>query len=183
MLALSHALSITVRRMAQTTYPPRSNDMRADDFIAHLHELFDPLGRVATRAMFGGHGLYLDDTIVGIIDDGRLYLKTDAISEPLFAAAGCAAFVYPSKNGPMTMSYWTVPDEAMDSSDAMAPWARLAKEAAARKGAMKKPKSSAKRKEVKPKPKSLKIGADLQKPNAGKPIAKKPKTTTKRTTR
>ncbi len=152
--------------------------MRADDFIAHLHELLDPFGHVATRAMFGGHGLYLDGIIVGIIDDGRLYLKTDAISESLFAVAGCVAFVYPGKNGPMAMSYRTVPDEAMDSSDAMAPWARFAKEAAMRKATMKKPKSPEKRSQAKPKPKSLKSGAATKKPDATKstvPVKRAPR--------
>ena len=143
------------------------------EFIAWLHELLDPLGHVTTRAMFGGHGLYLDGIIVGIVDDGRLYLKADAISEPLFAAAGCAAFVYPGRNGPMAMSYWTVPDEAMDSAAAMAPWARLAKEAAARKGVMKKARSPANRGDANPKPKSLKSSAVAQKPGPKKPGAKK----------
>ncbi|HEY2344274.1 MAG TPA: TfoX/Sxy family protein [Xanthomonadaceae bacterium] len=112
--------------------------MRTDEaFIAHLHELLDPLGRVAARAMFGGWGLYLDGIIVGIVDEGRLYLKTDAESQPEFAAAGSAPFVYMSKEGPMAMSYWSVPDEALDATEAMAPWARLALAAALRKQAAK----------------------------------------------
>ena len=32
-------------------------------------------------------------------------------------------------------SYWTPPDDALDSGNAMAPWARLAREAALRAGA------------------------------------------------
>jgi DNA transformation protein len=113
--------------------------MSDKDFIAWLHELLGPLGRVATRAMFGGHGVYLDGIIVGIIVDDQLYLKTDAVSQPQFAAAGCAPFVYISKDGPMPMSYWSVPDEAMDASEAMAPWAQLALAAAQRKAAAKAP--------------------------------------------
>lgn len=104
-------------------------------FIAYLHELLDPRGRVTTRAMFGGHGVYLDGIIMGLVIDSRLYLKTDAVSQPQFAAAGCACFIYTGKNGPIAMSYWSVPDEAMDTSDAMAPWARLALAAAQRKDA------------------------------------------------
>jgi DNA transformation protein len=53
------------------------------------------------------------------------------------------------------MSYWSIPDDAMDSSEAMAPWARLAKDAAGRKALATKPKSSANREQAKPKPKSL----------------------------
>jgi len=130
--------------------------MSHDDFIAYLHELLEPAGKVSARAMFGGWGVYVDGTIIGIVVDRRLYLKVDALSEFQFAATGSAPFVYQSPKGPMAMSYWSVPDEAMDSSEAMAPWARLAKDAAGRKALAAKPKSSAKRQEAKPKPKSLK---------------------------
>ena len=146
--------------------------MSDHDFIAWLHELLEPVGKVSARAMFGGWGVYLDGIIIGIVVEGRLYLKADALTEPEFVATGNAPFTYPSKNGPMTMSYWSVPDEAMDSSEAMRPWAKLAMEAARRKAAAKKPKSSSKDKQAKPKPKSL---------TSRKESTNKPKPSTKRT--
>ena len=144
--------------------------MRHDDFIAYLHELLEPLGKVSARAMFGGWGIYLEGTIIGIVAEGRLYLKADALTEPRFAAAGSAPFMYPSPKGPMPMSYWAVPDAAMDSSGEMVPWARLAMEAAGRKASAKKPRSSTQRADAKPKPKSLHgDGSGIQpKPAAGR---------------
>ena len=155
--------------------------MSDKDFIAYLHELLDPFGRMRAKAMFGGWGVYLDEIIVGIVVDGRLYLKTDAENQAEFAAAGCAPFVYNSPNGPMTMSYWSAPDDAMDSSDAMAPWVRSAKSAALRKASTK----PARKRKPTPKPKSLKGAASsAAKPvkNAGKrkPVAKPAKTASKR---
>ena len=129
--------------------------MPHDDFIAYLHELLAPLGKVTARAMFGGWGVYVDGTIMGIVVDGSLYLKADALTEPQFVATGNAPFMYPSPKGPMPMSYWSVPEEALDSSDAMTPWAKLALDAARRKAAAKKPKLPAKSKGAKPKPTSL----------------------------
>jgi DNA transformation protein len=144
--------------------------MSDKDFIAYLHELFDPFGRMRAKAMFGGWGVYLDEIIVGIVVDGRLYLKTDAQNLPEFEIAGCVPFVYDSPNGPMTMSYWSTPDDAMDSSDAMAPWARSAKAAALRKAAA---KPARKRKQAaKPKPKSLE-GAPAAKAKPVKPANKR----------
>ena len=105
----------------------------SDDFLAWLQELFSTLGRTRARAMFGGHGLYFEDRIFGIAIDQRLYLKVDELSAPGFRAAGCAPFVYEGGGRRVEMSYWTVPDEAMDSAEAMAPWLRLAWEAALRK--------------------------------------------------
>ena len=82
--------------------------------------------------MFGGHGLYAQDLFVALIADERLYLKVDTETEARFAAAGCAPFIYTGQSKPVRMSYWTVPDEAMESPELMAPWGRLALHAAVR---------------------------------------------------
>jgi DNA transformation protein and related proteins len=110
-----------------------------DEDIAWFCELLSPLGRVTARRMFGGAGLYLDGLIVGLEVDGGLYLKTDDATRQRFADAGGAPFVYDGKGKPITMSYWTAPDEAMDSPEAMRPWAQMALEAALRSAADKKP--------------------------------------------
>ena len=109
-----------------------------DDFLDYLHELFSAFAPIRTRAMFGGHGVYAavdagDERIIGIVIDGGLYLKTDAQTTARFTAAGGAPFVYHGQAQPITMSYWSLPDEAMDSPQAMRPWAQLAWEAASRK--------------------------------------------------
>ena len=48
-----------------------------DDFLHWCAELLAPLGRVRTRRMFGGHGLYVDDVFIALVMRGRLYLKVD----------------------------------------------------------------------------------------------------------
>lgn len=87
--------------------------------------------------MFGGHGLYVDELFVALIASDTLYLKADAHTRADFEAAGCRPFVYRAKTGEMTMGYLTVPDEAMESSHAMGPWARRAIAAALRARAAK----------------------------------------------
>ena len=106
-------------------------------FLAWLDELFEGFGPITTRAMFGGHGVYHAGTIIGIVIDEGLYLKVDAQTRPAFEAAGCAPYVYTGQQAPITMSYWSVPEEALDSPQAMLPWARRAWEAALRKPASK----------------------------------------------
>lgn len=100
-------------------------------FTLHCLELLAPLGRPRAKPMFGGVGLYVDDLFIALIADERLYLKVGAAQQPAFAAAGCEPFRYTMKDGrEMTMGYWTAPDEALESPEAMRPWARLAMEAA-----------------------------------------------------
>jgi DNA transformation protein and related proteins len=105
--------------------------------VEHCLELLAPLGAVRAKRMFGGHGLYVDDLFVALIVFERLYLKVDAQTQPVFHAAGCEPFVYDGKDKPITVSYWTVPAEAMESPHLMAPWARQAIEAALRARAAK----------------------------------------------
>lgn len=108
--------------------------MKKDDgFIEFLRELLEPLGVASARRMFGGHGIYCDGLFIGIVVDGRLYLKVDGGTEQAFTRAGSAPFVYESKGEPVRMSYWSVPEEALDSPEQMRPWAKLAIGAALRK--------------------------------------------------
>jgi DNA transformation protein and related proteins len=102
-------------------------------FVAHVLELLAPLGPVRSRRMFGGHGLYLDTLFIALIADERLYLKADGATRPAFERAGCTPFAYSrSDQSAVTLSYWSAPDDALDSPQGMAPWARLALAAALR---------------------------------------------------
>jgi DNA transformation protein and related proteins len=109
----------------------------ADPFVAHCLELLAPLGAVRAKRMFGGHGLYIDELFMAIIAFNRLYLKVDSLTRPQFEAAGCQPFVYDAKGKAMSMSYWSAPEDAMESQALMQPWARLAIAAAVRARAAK----------------------------------------------
>lgn len=120
--------------------------MKHDEgFIEFLHELLEPLGLVSTRRMFGGHGVYCDGLFIAIVIDGRLYLKVDEQTKPDFVAAGSAPFVYLDQRKPIEMSYWNVPEEALDSAEQMRPWAKRAIDAALRKPAAAKAAKAARK--------------------------------------
>ncbi len=122
----------------------------SESFTGYLRDLFSELGPVTLRKMFGAQGLYHDGLIIGLVVGEELFLKTDLATVDAFQQAGGHPFVYQGKGKPVTMSYWLPPAEAMESSQAMHPWARLAYEAARRKSAEKRPVK--KRAGVKPKP-------------------------------
>ena len=95
--------------------------------VAHSLELLAPLGPARARRMFGGWGLYVGDLFVALIAAERLYLKADGDSRGAFERAGCTPFTYSARDrGAVTLGYWSAPDEAMESPQAMLPWARLA---------------------------------------------------------
>lgn len=111
----------------------------SDSFTSYLRDLFVELGPVSLRRMFGGQGLYHDGVIIGLVVGDELFLKTDAVTRGAFEQAGGAPFTYQGKGKSVATSYLSPPAEAMESAQAMRPWARLAFEAAARKRAGGKP--------------------------------------------
>ncbi len=115
-----------------------------DEFLVHVLELLAPLGRVAARSMFGGHGLYCDGLFFGIVLDNMLYLKADDRNRGEFERAGCEIFSYSRKGKRATLNFYRAPGEAMDAPHLMLPWGRSAVAAALRARAGKPPPRSRK---------------------------------------
>ncbi|TPL82008.1 TfoX/Sxy family protein [Mesorhizobium sp. B2-3-13] len=101
-----------------------------------IAEVFEGLGQVSIRKLFGGKGIYFDGVIVAIVLRGELLLKADEQSAPDFEAAGCRQWTYiGTRHGKLVaMPYWSIPDSAFDDPDEMTVWARRAYEAGRRAG-------------------------------------------------
>lgn len=105
---------------------------QASEFVEHLSEVFRPFGAIRSRRMFGGYGIYHQELMIGLVADDTLYLKTDAQTAPLFAAAGGVPFVYTKNGVAMTLSYTSAPVEMFDDPQLAREWAARAWEAALR---------------------------------------------------
>ncbi|PDT29027.1 competence protein TfoX [Rhizobium sp. L9] len=100
---------------------------------AGIEEMFQGIGPVTIKRMFGGKGIYHLGRIVAVEVRDEMLLKADETSAPEFAAAGATQWAYEGKKGkPVKMPYWSIPEEAYDDPDLMAKWVRLAYEAALR---------------------------------------------------
>jgi DNA transformation protein len=111
------------------------------DFHAFVEELFEGLGPVRIRRMFGGAGIYAGDLMFGLIDDETIYLKTDDALKAELAQEGSVGWVYSRAPGKWEeTSYWRLPEAALDDPDQAAAWARKALAVAEAKAAQKKPK-------------------------------------------
>jgi DNA transformation protein and related proteins len=91
--------------------------------------------------MFGGAGIYRDGVMFGLIAGNEIYLKADDETVARFREAGSRAFVYSREGKAATMSYWSLPDAALDDPDIVKTWADLAFAAALRTA--KQPKARA----------------------------------------
>lgn len=134
------------------------------EFREHILDLLRPLGAVTTRAMFGGHGLFLNGAIFGLLASDRVYFKSDATNAKVFEAADLqpfrpfpdrpsgkarpnpesAGFAGGPSANPYTMGYYEPPESALEDGEELCRWARLGVEASIKAG---KRKSGGKSKE------------------------------------
>ena len=107
------------------------------DYIDFLKEVFATFGPVSSRRMFGGHGLYYDGLMFGLVTQETLYLKADAENQSFFEAEGLEKFSYEKQGKRYAIAYFQAPDQVYDDPDEAALWARRSWDAAVR-GAAKK---------------------------------------------
>ncbi len=117
--------------------------MTDNSFQEFVLDQLRALTDVRARAMFGAHGLYQGEHFFGILDEGRLFFKTDAASGAEYVARGMGPFTYESKGRVLTMSYHEVPPDVLENAPELVAWARRAIQVAAarpEKLSKKKPK-------------------------------------------
>jgi DNA transformation protein and related proteins len=106
----------------------------ANEFAHYCCELLSSVGPCVAKRMFGAYGISTEGLTLAILADlgegETLWLKASDDSQVAFEAAGCQKFVFRGKEKPVSINYYSAPDEAMESPQLMAPWARLALEAA-----------------------------------------------------
>ena len=114
--------------------------MPDDSFKEFVLDQLAALPDVRAKAMFGAHGIYSGENFFGILDDGRLFFKTDATTEKEFTECGMPPFTYEMKGKVMTMAYHEVPPEILEQPHELVAWERKAVALAAAK---RKPKKTA----------------------------------------
>jgi DNA transformation protein len=97
--------------------------MPDDSFKEFVLDQLGALPELRVRAMFGAHGLYAGDNFFGILDEGRLFFKTDAASAADYTARGMGAFTYESKGKRLTMAYHEVPPDVLENAPELTAWA------------------------------------------------------------
>lgn len=99
---------------------------------AAIEEMFETLGPISIRRMFGGKGIYCEGVILAVEVDGEILLKGDAETAAELEGAGARQWAYDGKGKPVKMPYWSIPESAYDDPDEMARWVKLAYSAALR---------------------------------------------------
>ena len=100
------------------------------EFVTYLVDLMQSIGPVTAKSMFGGHGIFLNGLMFGLVADSALYFKTGKELQAELKTRGSEAFTYSKKGKEFKMSYYQAPEEALENSDEMKLWASKAYTAA-----------------------------------------------------
>ena len=111
-----------------------------EEFVRYVVELMQSIGPVNAKRMFGGHGVFLEGLMLGLVADSTLYLKVDHETESVFKSKGLEAFTYNKKGKEFKMSYYQAPEEALEDPEEMNYWANNAYGAALRAAVKKRKK-------------------------------------------
>jgi len=107
--------------------------MADDSFKEFVLDQLHVLPGLRAKAMFGAHGLYSENHFFAILDEGRLFFKTNEQSQTEYIARGMGPFTYQLKGKTMSMSYHEVPPDVLEQPQELTAWARRAIQIAAEK--------------------------------------------------
>jgi DNA transformation protein len=107
--------------------------MADDSFKQFVLDQLSGLPELRCRAMFGAHGLYCGERFLGILDEGRLYFKTDATTQSDYESRGMKPFTYQQRGRRVTMGFHEVPPDVLENREELLDWARRAVRVAAAK--------------------------------------------------
>lgn len=113
-------------------------------FHTYVEDLFANLGRIRIRKMFGGAGVYSGEDMFALINEDRVYVKSDDTLKADLESEGGKSFEWtnPSTGKTIKMSYVSLPIDALDDRVSASDWARKALDVAiqARRAKVKSPR-------------------------------------------
>jgi len=95
-----------------------------ESFRDYILDQLSGVNSVASRSMFGGHGLYQGPVFFGILWKGRLYFKTDEQTLALYRDRGMRPFQPSAKQ--TLKNYYEVPVDILEDPDQLSDWAQNA---------------------------------------------------------
>ncbi|AUW02504.1 MAG: TfoX/Sxy family DNA transformation protein [Pseudomonadota bacterium] len=80
-------------------------------------KLFEALGNIKSRSMFGGFGLFADETMFALVVNNQLHIRADRQTSSDFETQGLKPYVYKKRGFPVVTKYYAISDDLWDSTD------------------------------------------------------------------
>ncbi|WP_114787128.1 TfoX/Sxy family DNA transformation protein [Vibrio tetraodonis] len=73
--------------------------------------LFDQLGQIKSRSMFGGFGIFADDIMFALVVNDKLHIRADDKLANQFKTEGLTPYVYKKRGFPVVTKYFALTDD------------------------------------------------------------------------
>ncbi|UGA55985.1 TfoX/Sxy family DNA transformation protein [Vibrio sp. VB16] len=93
-------------------------------------KLFELFGKIKSRSMFGGFGIFVDDVMFALVVNDSLHIRCCESLEKQFKQANYQPYVYKKRGFPVVTKYFALPNSHWDDSDQILKIAELALKAA-----------------------------------------------------
>ena len=101
-----------------------------ESFKEFIEDQLSALDGIEFKRMFGAYGIYWGEKFFAILDEGRLYFKTNAESRVRYQSLGSKPFTYEKKD-PKTKqkktaclkNYYEVPPDILENARLLREWA------------------------------------------------------------
>lgn len=80
-------------------------------------KLFEQLGAIKSRSMFGGFGIFANDTMFALVVHDQLHIRADKDSTKQFQEQGYQPYVYKKRGFPVVTKYFALPENCWDTPD------------------------------------------------------------------
>ncbi|TFH90065.1 TfoX/Sxy family DNA transformation protein [Vibrio ouci] len=79
--------------------------------------LFEPLGLIKSRSMFGGFGIFADDTMFALVVNDKLHVRADDALAKQFKSLSLEPYVYKKRGFPVVTKYFALSDDWFENKE------------------------------------------------------------------
>ncbi|GLR76012.1 TfoX/Sxy family DNA transformation protein [Aliivibrio sifiae] len=81
--------------------------------------LLSSLGKITSRSMFGGFGIFIDSTMFALVVQDKLHLRASDETINLFKEQGFEPYVYKKRGFPVVTKYFAISAECWEEPDSI----------------------------------------------------------------
>jgi DNA transformation protein len=93
------------------------------EFLQYALDLFNPLGRLTSKTLFGGNAILKNNITFAMVFDGSIYLKTNKNTVKKYLDLDSKPLSYKKNNKTINLRYYEIPIEVIDDEDQLMQWA------------------------------------------------------------
>lgn len=102
----------------------------SQEYLRYVLEQLGGLGRITSRRMFGGAGVYCGEVFFALVFEDQLYFKVGDANRAEYEERRMQRFKPYADRPELSMTYYTVPIDVLEDSEQLREWGRRSVSAA-----------------------------------------------------